>query len=123
MLVVTDGLVQQYGDAVVVQGVDGGLAVAGVGDQAEMAQQPQLVGDRGAFHGNVGGRRQTEHGSRRSCASMRRLGADRPALYSQASIGTRPPALSIRRISHATPPCRVAAVAAVSTPLGRESGQ
>ena len=41
---VVDGLVEQFGDVVVVQGVDDGPAVALAGDQAEVAQQPQLVG-------------------------------------------------------------------------------
>src|ERR1700726_3845131 len=50
VLDVVDGLVQQRGDVVVVQGVDDVLARAGAGDQAEVAQQAQLVGAGGQLH-------------------------------------------------------------------------
>jgi hypothetical protein len=50
VLDVVDGLVQEHRHVVVIQTVDGALAGPGAGDQAEVAQQAQLVGDRGLLH-------------------------------------------------------------------------
>jgi len=38
MLAVVDGLVQEPGDVIVIEGVDGGLALPGTGDQAKVAE-------------------------------------------------------------------------------------
>ena len=60
MLDVVEGLVEEFGDVVVVEGVDDRAAVALAGDQAEVAQQAELVGAGGLFHadgvGEVGDR-------------------------------------------------------------------
>jgi hypothetical protein len=50
VLDVVDGLVQEHRHVVVIQAVDDALAGPGAGDQAEVAQQAQLVGDRGLLH-------------------------------------------------------------------------
>ncbi|OLT21079.1 hypothetical protein BJF79_46990 [Actinomadura sp. CNU-125] len=47
---VVDGLVEQFGDVVVVQGVDHRRSQAGAGDQAEVAQQPQMMGAGRLLH-------------------------------------------------------------------------
>jgi hypothetical protein len=54
MLAVVDGFVQEPGDVIVVEGVNGGLALPRTGDQTEVAEQAQLVGNRGVFHADVG---------------------------------------------------------------------
>ncbi len=46
VLGVVDGLVEQLGDVVVVEGVDNAAAVTLSVDEAEVAQHPQLVRDR-----------------------------------------------------------------------------
>jgi hypothetical protein len=51
---VVDGLVQEPGDVIVIEGVDGGLALPGTGDQAKVAEHAQLMGDRGVLHADVG---------------------------------------------------------------------
>lgn len=60
MLDVVEGPFQEFGDVVVVQGLDDRAALALAGDQAEVAQQAQLVGAGGLFHaggvGEFGGR-------------------------------------------------------------------
>jgi hypothetical protein len=46
---VADGLVEELGDVVVVDGVGDAAALPHAVDQAEMAQQPQMVGDCRVF--------------------------------------------------------------------------
>jgi hypothetical protein len=55
VLDVVERLVEEFGDVVVVQGVDDGAALAGTGDQTEGAQDPELVGAGGLFHADGGG--------------------------------------------------------------------
>src|SRR5579862_3757829 len=55
VLAVVDGLVEEPGDVVVVEGVDGGPAVPGARNEAEVAEHPELVGHRGLLHADVGG--------------------------------------------------------------------
>jgi hypothetical protein len=62
MLDVSDGLLEQLADVVVVQRVDDVASLAVTGDQAKMAQQPQLVRDRGRLHPDGGG--ELGHGAR-----------------------------------------------------------
>ena len=50
MLDVSDGFLEQLADVVVVQCVDDVAPLAVAGDQAEVAQQAQLVRDRGGLH-------------------------------------------------------------------------
>ena len=50
VLDVGDDLFEQLGDVVVVELVDDLAPIALTGDQAKVAQQPQLVRDRGALH-------------------------------------------------------------------------
>ena len=50
MLHVVEGLLEQFVDVVVVERVDDRAAAALAGDQAEVAQQAQLVGTGGLFH-------------------------------------------------------------------------
>ncbi len=50
MLDVIEGLIEEFGDVVVVEGVDDRASVAFAGDQAEVAQQAELVGAGGGFH-------------------------------------------------------------------------
>lgn len=54
MFHVEQGLVKELGDVVVVERVDNGASVAFAGDQAQVAQQAQLVGAGGGFHVRVG---------------------------------------------------------------------
>jgi len=56
MLSVVDRLVQEHRDMAVVQGVNHGPAVALAGDQAEMAQHPELMGDGRLLHPDHGGK-------------------------------------------------------------------
>jgi hypothetical protein len=63
VLDVVDGLVQEHCHVVVIQAVDDALAGPGAGDQAEVAQQAQLVGDRGLLHADRLG--QAGHAARR----------------------------------------------------------
>ena len=46
VLGVVDGFVQQHRDVIVEQGIRHGAAASVAGDQAEVAEHPQLVGDR-----------------------------------------------------------------------------
>jgi hypothetical protein len=55
MLAVVDRLIKQPGDVIVVQGVDGGLAVPGADDKAEVPKQAELMGHGGLFHTDIGG--------------------------------------------------------------------
>ena len=55
VLDVVDGLVEELGDVVVVEAVDDTTAVALPGDEAEGAQEAELVGDGGLFHADGGG--------------------------------------------------------------------
>ncbi len=50
MLGVVHGFVEELCDVVVVEGVHDAAPAAFIVDQAEVAQESQLVGDRGAFH-------------------------------------------------------------------------
>ena len=50
MLDVPHRLVDQVGDVGVMQGVDDRAAATRADDETEVAQQPQLMGDGGAFH-------------------------------------------------------------------------
>ncbi|EUA08928.1 hypothetical protein I553_9985 [Mycobacterium xenopi 4042] len=63
MLDVVDRLVQQRGYVAVVEAVDDVAPAAVAGHQAEVAQQPKLVGHRGLFHADR--RRQFGHRARR----------------------------------------------------------
>ena len=62
VLAVVDRLVEELGDVVVVEGVHDAAAVPLPFDQAEVAQQAQLVRDRGLLHAGV--RRQFADGGR-----------------------------------------------------------
>ena len=55
MLGVIDGLVEQHRDMAVERGVRHCPPGPLPGDQAEMTQHPQLVGDRGLLHPDIGG--------------------------------------------------------------------
>lgn len=47
---VVKGLVEEFRDVLVVEGVDDRAALAGARDQAEVAQKPKLMGAGGLFH-------------------------------------------------------------------------
>jgi hypothetical protein len=56
MLAVVDRLIEQPGDVIVVQGVDGGFAVPAADDKAEVPKQAELMGHGGLFHADIGGK-------------------------------------------------------------------
>jgi hypothetical protein len=112
VLDVVDGLVQEHGDVVVIQAVDDALAGAAAGDQAEVAQQPQLVGDRRLLHadshGKLGDRARalaqpgvrisSRLGAARACRVVATLAADSASMNARAH---RPDPPRLRR-----DPCR-----------------
>jgi GT2 family glycosyltransferase len=91
VLDVAEGLVEEFGDMVVVQGVDHTAPPAGAGDQAEGAQDPQLMGAGGLLHADGGGHRITDPDTnvtlRRWVPRLRTTDATRPGIVTVMAEG------------------------------------
>ena len=75
MLDVVDGLLEQDADVAVVEGVDDPAPLRVADDEAEVAEQAELVGDGGCSIATASARSLTDQGESRSRARMRtRLG-------------------------------------------------
>jgi hypothetical protein len=83
---VGDDLLEHLGNVVVVELVDDLAAVPAPGDEPQVAQQPQLMGDRRGLISTASARSPTDAGPAwRRASSRSRLGADSTCIASAAA--------------------------------------